>query len=573
MLRLSRLWTRQILKLVFGVLALLGMLFLVDRYYNILPSAIQTRILLHQQGHVVVDLKVESCFLQSRCPITDQVWFRVPKELSLNKRWNRKSYLYVKRVKEEELTSNMPVILDVAVDLNINNELPPHILKDIEKEEEKEEKKQNISQLSIKDQHELAGSKGWTKEKFNIWIKRGKYNQFSSITSVDVLFGHDAQDPRLGWQLREGFIGNEQKSLPRLTVRIGPKQENPEVELRIHKTGKFKIIQLADLHFSTDYGACRDLFPANKDERKSCKADPRTLEFVEKVLDQEQPDYVVLTGDQIYGESSPDSETSILKVVAPLIRRKIPYSMVMGNHDDEGGSLSRKELVTLVSDLPYSLTQVGPENVSGYGNYVQQVLGPRSENPALTFYFLDSHSRSQNNKLYPGYAWIEQDQLDFVTQSYNHLKEKQAQYSHIHMSMAFMHIPFTEYVSNKPIVGQAREPVTASKFNLGTRDVLANVGVSVVSVGHDHVNDYCMFHDKTAEEGPLNHDTAMWLCFGGATGEGGYGGYGGYERRVRLFEIDTQAATISSWKLLHEHPDARVDEQVLVRDGKAALST
>lgn len=72
----------------------------------------------------------------------------MPKELSLNKRWNRKSYLYVKRVKEEELTSNMPVILDVAVDLNINNELPPHILKDIEKEEEKEEKTKYLTAIN-----------------------------------------------------------------------------------------------------------------------------------------------------------------------------------------------------------------------------------------------------------------------------------------------------------------------------------------------------------------------------------------------------------------------------------------
>lgn len=576
MLALPRRWTRQILKVVLGVLVLLGTLMLVDVYYNFLPPAIQTRILLHQPGHVVVDVKVQSCFLKSRCPATDNEWFRIPKDLNLDRKFVRKTYVYVKRVKEEELKSITPAVLDVALDQQYNGyALPPYILKDIEREEEKEEKKQKIAQLSQKEQLELANHKGWKKQDYGIWVKKGKYNPFSSITSMDVLFGADAQDPRLGWQLRDGVIAGIKSPGPRLSVRVGPKAEHPEVELRIHKTGKFKILQLADLHFSTEYGKCRDLFPTDnldKEAIANCKADPRTLEFVEKILDQEQPDYVVLTGDQIYGESSPDSETAILKVAAPLIRRKIPYSMVMGNHDDEGGSLSRHELMALIADLPYSLTKLGPENVSGYGNYVQQVLGPRSDNPALTFYFLDSHAQSMNPRLYPGYAWLEKDQLDFVKDQYAQLKDKQEQYSHIHMSMAFMHIPFTEYVSQKPLVGQAREPVTASRYNPGTRDVLASVGVSVVSVGHDHVNDYCMFHDKKAdEEGSNGKDTTMWLCFGGGAGEGGYGGYGGYERRVRLFEIDTQAATISSWKVLHDHPGARLDEQVLVRDGRAFM--
>lgn len=564
-LRLSRLWLRQALKLVGGIFILSITLFLVDFYYNFLPPSIQSRFSLHQPGHIVVDIKVETCLLNSRCPITNDEWFQIPKDLYLDTAWGKHAYVYVKRVKEKDLASTTSVVLDAAVAETNSNKPPAYVIDDVSASQ-----KAGSTTVSLLDQ---AKGLGWDYVGHGIWLKRGKYLRSKSVTSVDVLFGPDASDPRGNWHLKPNYIAQIKTPGPRLTIRVGQKAEKVLPELRVGKDGKFKVIQLADLHFSTGVGKCRDLFPkdAAKSSENDCEADPRTLEFIHKVLDTEKPDYVVLTGDQIFGETSPDSETAMLKVVSPLIARKIPYSMVMGNHDDEGGSLSRHDLMTMVSELPYSLTQLGPPEISGYGNYVQQVLGPKSDNPALTFYFLDSHSQSPNPKVNPGYAWIEPDQLDWVQKEYQQLKPGQDSYSHIHMSMAFFHIPIPEYVSKKPFIGNAREPVTASRYNTGARDVLAKIGVSVVSVGHDHVNDYCMFHDKVDEA--TGKESSVWLCFGGATGEGGYGGYGGYERRIRVFELDTQAASIQSYKLLHENPDTKIDNQVLVKDGKAWMAS
>lgn len=560
-IRISRLWIRQILKLAFGIAILLTTLILVDVHYNFLPPSIQSRILLHQPGHVVVNVKIETCRLQSKCPISDGNWFRIPKDLYLNTGWGKHGFVYVQRLKEEELTSTSPVVLDVAIYDDGVDKVPTYVAQDVAKINEKAKEKGSLEEQIV--------AAGWKKHDNGLWLKTGKYNPFKSVTSIDILYGPDAVDPRDNWDLRPGYIAEIADPGPRLTVRLGQKTEKKKKpELRVGKDHKFKIVQLADLHFSTGEGKCRDLFPKNAaDAKDGCKADARTLKFIEQVLDNEKPNYVVLTGDQIYGQASPDSETSLLKVVAPLIKRKIPYSMVMGNHDDDDGSLSRHDLMALAAELPYSLTELGPEEVSGFGNYVQQALGQKSDDPALSFYFLDSHSRSPDPKAHPGYAWVEQNQLDWLKQEYTRLKPGQDEYSHIHMSMAFMHIPFTEYVSSKPFVGKAREPVTASLYNLGTRDTLASIGVSVVSVGHDHVNDYCMYHDKVDEQ--TQKESAVWLCFGGGTGEGGYGGYGGYERRIRVFEIDTQSATIQSYKLLHENPTAKTDVQVLVKDGKA----
>ena len=62
---------------------------------------------------------------------------------------------------------------------------------------------------------------------------------------------------------------------------------------------------------------------------KGCKTDSRTLEFI-KVLDLEKPDMVVLTGDQIFGDASPDLESSAFKALNPFVERKIPLQLLLG---------------------------------------------------------------------------------------------------------------------------------------------------------------------------------------------------------------------------------------------------
>jgi hypothetical protein len=59
------------------------------------------------------------------------------------------------------------------------------------------------------------------------------------------------------------------------------------------------------------------------------------------------------------------------------------------------------------------------------------------------------------------------------------------------------------------------------------------------------------------------------MCYAGGSGFGGYAGYGGYHRRVRVFDIDTHEAKITTWKRL-EYGDVekRIDEQVIVSSGR-----
>lgn len=87
----------------------------------------------------------------------------------------------------------------------------------------------------------------------------------------------------------------------------------------------------------------------------------------------------------------------------------------------------------------------------------------------------------------------------------------------------------------------------------------------MLTVFSDHCNDYCIVSPEGEDKHP-----ALWLCYAGGLGFGGYGGYGGYIRRIRMFEIDTNIARITTWKRLeYGNTKERIHEQIIVDGGKA----
>jgi 3',5'-cyclic AMP phosphodiesterase CpdA len=288
----------------------------------------------------------------------------------------------------------------------------------------------------------------------------------------------------------------------------------------------------------------------------------------------------------------------------------VPYASIYGNHDDEG-SLTRQTTTDLLTGLPYSVTEAGPNTVPGVGNYYIRVLAHNGKHAALTLYFLDTHSYSPDDKKYHGYDWIKPEQIKWFKDTAESLKKDNERYSHIHLDMAFLHIPLPEYrdVEGAKMVGVMKEPPTAPNYNSGFRDALVEMGVSVASCGHDHANDYCLLSETkktpkekdlkirqqaaSSPEPPLSKSESgssnekavpesppvtpkpkpkndnIWLCYGGGVGFGGYGGYNGYVRRLRFFELDANEARIKTWKRLeYGDTESRLDEQVIVDGGR-----
>ena len=144
-----------------------------------------------------------------------------------------------------------------------------------------------------------------------------------------------------------------------------PPQAQP---LHFSRDGRYKILQVADLHFSVSPGACRD---TNID----CTGggDNATMSLLSRALDIEKPDLVVFTGDQLNGQGTSWDPMSVLAKLAKVVyRHHVPWAVVFGNHDEEDG-VSKEAQVMLMKALPYSLVGRGPKDVHGVGNYVLKV--------------------------------------------------------------------------------------------------------------------------------------------------------------------------------------------------------
>lgn len=449
---------------------------LLDRNYRVLPNSIHHHMPSHHPGLVVTDVTVATCSplnLLSSCDLDPTIWHRIEKDLYLGKRsWTSRAYLFVSRKKEEDLGEDDSVVMDVSV-----GRLNP-------------------------------GTGGWEARPSGVWLKRSHKKKSSdsdqAVTDIDVLFGDDAAEPRDGWAITgTPLLLNSPPHTAHLTVRRGAHREARKPRPRIPDNGRFKIMQIADLHLSTGVGACRDAVPDSYNGGP-CEADPRTLDFVTKMLDEEKPDFVVLSGDQVNGDTAPDAQSvspplltlglvplytnthhqAIFKYASLLAKRKIPHAAIFGNHDDEK-TLSRASQMAIMETLPYSLAIAGPRDVSGVGNYYVEVLAKgNSEHSALTVYLLDSHAYSPDERNFPGYDWVKPDQIEWFRKTSRGLRQKHKEYTRRHMDLAFIHIPLPEYsVQELPRVGTWLEGVTAPAYNTGFRDALVEEGVVMVSAG------------------------------------------------------------------------------------------
>lgn len=304
--------------------------------------------------------------------------------------------------------------------------------------------------------------------------------------------------------------------------------------LRFRPDGTFTIAQFTDLHWHNGE-----------------PADQQTRALMERVLELEQPDCAVLTGDVINGKGCKDPARSWEQAVRPLVESGIPWAAVFGNHDDEG-TLSRQELMQVQRSCVGCLSEPGPGDVSGVGNYWLTVYGnkqvgdgsknahleaasgaPTPGEPAAVLYFLDSNSYA--NTGIGGYGWIEADQIGWYRRTAVELARIHGQRL---PALAFFHIPLPEYndVWDAHLCwGEKHEDVCCPRINSGFFAALHEMGdVMGAFVGHDHVNDYV---------GELH---GIRLCYGRASGCATYGREG-FPRGARLIRLRLDVGGFETW--------------------------
>ncbi|KAH7088034.1 Metallo-dependent phosphatase-like protein [Paraphoma chrysanthemicola] len=489
--------------------------------------------------NVITDLRVEwfsSATFSPADPLDVHKWHTVEKDLYLHSD-ERTAWLRLKHERRRELTKEDLVVVGIKIG---------------------------------KLQSTNATEADWESRPGGISILRRKYdaNSFEAVTSVDVLFGADAVDPRPQWNiLQEALQLEAAPGIPvaRLTIRHGSRKPRaPTAKLTLKEDSTFKILQVSDTHMVTGEGTCQDAIDADGRFLPPSVADPLTVKFLGEVLDREQPDLVLFTGDQVHHDV-PDSQSAMFKVVAPLIKRSIPWAAIFGNHDTEGKhALSRKAQMSILQDLPFSQCHPGPHHVDGTGNYYLQIHDP-AKSSVLDLYLLDSHEQISSDVHDPDYDPIKPSQIEWFKRTAQNLRRSRKNEC-FHASMAFLHIPLPEFGNEDLILstGQRREPTEGPSINTHFYDALAEEGVAVIGCGHDHVNNFCA--KIPLEENAGSH--RPWLCYGGGTGFGGYCSYGKerYHRRTRVYELNAKRHSLKTWTRVECAKD-RVDELLLIGEG------
>ncbi|XP_010259863.1 PREDICTED: probable inactive purple acid phosphatase 28 isoform X2 [Nelumbo nucifera] len=355
-------------------------------------------------------------------------------------------------------------------------------------------------------------------------------------------------------------------------------KRKPDLPLRFGSDGTFKILQVADMHYAKGkMTRCRDVLPS---EFEYC-SDLNTTRFIRRMIEVEKPDFLVFTGDNIFGPSTADAAESLLGAFGPAIESRLPWAAILGNHDQES-TMTREELMSFISLMDYSVSQINPpgiatENIDGYGNYNLQVHGAFGSDLAntsvLDLFFLDSGDRATLNGI-RGYGWIKESQLHWLRSIYEVFQGNKYDQNGLNSiasptkaaqphspALTFFHIPIPEVrqLWFKDIVGQFQEAVACSVVNSGVLQTLSAMGnVKAVFMGHDHNNDFC---------GELE---GIWFCYGGGFGYHAYG-KAGWPRRSRVVLVELAKGLrswmgverIKTWKRLDDENLSRIDEQVL----------
>ena len=149
--------------------------------------------------------------------------------------------------------------------------------------------------------------------------------------------------------------------------------EKKNFVLKFREDRTFRVVMMSDLQESAQY-------------------DPRSLRSVEVLLDECDPDLVVLGGDNCYGPEIQNEQDLIdfLNIfTAPMEKRGIPWVHVFGNHDhDVPLPIERQQ--ELYESYPMCFSQHTDATVHGKSNFMIPIYNQKGE-IALALWGLDTN--------------------------------------------------------------------------------------------------------------------------------------------------------------------------------------
>ena len=305
--------------------------------------------------------------------------------------------------------------------------------------------------------------------------------------------------------------------------------------LRFADDGTFRIAQFTDMHL--DPGTPERLSEAEK-----------SFARLDRVIQTERPDLLLFTGDVVTGRPAAEMWRRLLDT---LERRKVPFCIVLGNHDAEQ-DLSRREIARMVTSASGSLNTL---NDGGELADVELTVGgAASERVAAALYCLDSHDYSTVEGV-EGYGWFHPRQIDWLRGCCD--RRTRENNGEPLPALAFFHIALPEYVAawrnpDNPRIGRAAEEECPGALNPGMfAAMVESRSILGTFVGHDHDIDYLVI-----EKG---------ICLGYGRYSGDNTTYNNLRPGVRMIELHEGDHGFVSWI---REDDGRIVDHVRVVEGK-----
>ncbi len=325
------------------------------------------------------------------------------------------------------------------------------------------------------------------------------------------------------------------------SISVSASQAENE-KLMFNSDGSFKIMQITDL----------------QDNQNPVK---KTTEYLREVIDDEKPDLIVLTGDNISdsvarGFTKDHSVKKVRKAIDSFMslfeELSIPVAVVFGNHDAEG-LVSKEQQMAIYNEYDCCVAIDEGEAISGCGTYNLPILTSDGSRIAYNLWMFDSN---MYDPFEDGYDHVHEDQIEWYVNKSNELKEQNG--GKPVPSMAFQHIIVEEiynalekveksenavehdenyYILPEGAVGSLlEEPCPPARDSQQFEKMLEQGDVKAIFTGHDHKNDFVVSY--------MGIDLV-------ATPASGFGGYGADNRGVRVIVLDENNTDTYETETIH----------------------
>jgi 3',5'-cyclic AMP phosphodiesterase CpdA len=315
-------------------------------------------------------------------------------------------------------------------------------------------------------------------------------------------------------------------------ISFAKTSEEVDTHLQFNENGEFKILQFADIQ--------------EKAPLKNI-----TEKLIKEAIKAEQPDLIVLTGDNINstaGKKKSSAKRTIDSVMSIFEKYEIPVAMVFGNHDTEG-DVSRQMQMEWYEKYDCFIGCAGEDFGNGTcGTYYIPLYSSTDKNEMIfNLWMIDSGAQNTENDL-GGYAATSKVQIEWYKET---CKKLETQNGKKVPSLMFQHIGVPEifdtlvevpegtegaikhrgdyYVLPEGSVGKLGETPCPPYYNNGQFDAILECGdVLGLFFGHDHLNTYEVDYK------------GVKLCCAPCVGFSSYNGIDNGVRTITLYENDLE---------------------------------